>query len=62
MMVKGIYIRKDWCEEAGINIEDLRDWTYDDYFEVIEKLTNADKKKQYGMTYRLGQEALLMSS
>ena len=51
MMVKGIYIRKDWCEEAGINIEDLRDWTYDDYFEVIEKLTNADKK-QYGMTYR----------
>ncbi|MCH1984038.1 sugar ABC transporter substrate-binding protein [Ruminococcus sp. OA3] len=51
MMVKGIYIRKDWCEEAGIDIEDLRDWTYDDYFEVIRKLTNADRK-QYGMTYR----------
>ncbi|MGI6008206.1 MAG: ABC transporter substrate-binding protein [Ruminococcus sp.] len=51
MMVKGIFIRKDWCEAAGIDIENLKDWDYDDYFEVIEKLTNADEK-HYGMTYR----------
>lgn len=51
MMVKGIFIRKDWCEEAGIDLESLKDWDYDDYFEVIEKLTNADEK-HYGMTYR----------
>jgi len=51
MMAKGIFIRKDWCEEAGIDIDSLQEWTYDDYFEIIKELTNADKK-QYGMTYR----------
>ena len=49
MMVKGIYVRKDWAEEKGIELS--YDWTYDDYFEVISELTDADAN-QYGMTYR----------
>ncbi|WP_434693273.1 ABC transporter substrate-binding protein [Hungatella sp. SB206] len=49
LMVKGIYVRKDWCDEAGITLD--YDWTYDDYFEVNKKLTDASKNR-YGLTYR----------
>ena len=49
MMVKGIFVRKDWAEQAGIELD--YDWNYDDYFDVIEQLTDPSQN-HYGMTYR----------
>ncbi len=49
MMVKGIFVRKDWAEEKGIELS--YDWDYDEYFQVIEALTD-ESNNQYGMTYR----------
>lgn len=49
MMVKGIFVRKDWAEEKGISLS--YDWTYDDYFDLITELTDTDQN-HYGMTYR----------
>lgn len=51
MMVKGVYVRKDWCEEAGITLDPEKGWTYDEYFEVCRKLTDPSKKR-YGTSYR----------
>lgn len=51
MMVKGIFVRKDWCEELGIELDPAKGWTYDEYFEVVEKLTDVEKK-HYGVSYR----------
>lgn len=49
MMVKGIFVRSDWAEDAGVELS--YDWDYDEYFEVIEKLTDPSQN-HYGMTYR----------
>lgn len=49
LMVKGIYVRKDWCDEAGIKLD--YDWTYDDYFDINKKLTDPAQNR-YGLTYR----------
>ena len=57
LMVKGIYVRKDWCEEAGIKLDPTKPWTYDDYFELIEKLTDPEKGR-YGASYRGARGAL----
>lgn len=51
MMVKGVFVRKDWCEEAGITLDPDKGWTYDEYFEVCRKLTDPSKKR-YGTSYR----------
>lgn len=51
MMVKGVFVRKDWCEEAGITLDPEKGWTYDEYFEVCRKLTDVSKK-HYGVSYR----------
>ena len=50
-MVKGIYVRKDWCEELGIELDPTKDWTWDDYFDLVAKLTDAENSR-YGATYR----------
>ena len=49
MMVKGIFVRKDWAEQAGVKLDYA--WDYDDYFEVISQLTDPSQN-HYGMTYR----------
>jgi multiple sugar transport system substrate-binding protein len=49
MMVKGIFVRKDWAQDAGIDLD--YGWNYDQYFDVIKGLTDPDKR-HYGMTYR----------
>lgn len=51
MMVKGVFVRKDWCDELGIALDPEKGWTYDEYFELVEKLTDAQKKR-YGVSYR----------
>lgn len=57
LMVKGVFVRKDWCEAEGIELDPTGDWTYDDYFELVEKLTDADQK-HYGTSYRGARGAL----
>ena len=57
LMVKGIYVRKDWCEEAGITLDPTKAWTYDDYFDLVEKLTDSSKNR-YGASYRGARGAL----
>lgn len=51
LMVKGIYIRKDWAREKGLNLNPAKGWTYDEYFDAIRKLTDANQKR-YGVSYR----------
>lgn len=51
VMVKGVFVRKDWCEEAGITLDPKSGWTYDDYFDLVAKLTDS-KQKHYGVSYR----------
>lgn len=49
IMVKGIFVRKDWAEEVGVTLGDS--WTYDEYFDLVAKLTDKDKKR-YGASFR----------
>ena len=39
MMVKGVFVRKDWAKEAGLNLDPKKGWTYNDFFETVKKLT-----------------------
>ncbi len=57
LMVKGVFVRKDWCEEAGIKLDPTQDWTYDDYFDLVAKLTDVSEK-HYGTSYRGARGAL----
>lgn len=57
MMVKGIYIRKDWCEELGITLDPSAGWTYSEYFDLVEKLTDSENGR-YGASYRGARGAL----
>lgn len=57
LMVKGIYVRKDWCEEAGIELDPTKAWTYTDYFKLVEQLTDPGKG-HYGASYRGARGAL----
>ena len=51
LMVKGIFVRKDWAQQAGLNLNPARGWTYDEYFDAIYKLTDPNQK-HYGVSYR----------
>lgn len=55
---QGIFVRTDWLEKAGYKVEDLKNWTWDDYDEVVAKLTNADEGK-FGMAFRGGNNGTL---
>lgn len=57
LMVKGVYYRTDWAEEAGLNLDPTKGWDYDDYFDAVAKLTNKDEK-HYGASYRGARGAL----
>ncbi len=49
LMVKGIYYRKDWAKEKGMNFDE--NWTYDDYFKMVEGMYDAGQN-HYGASYR----------
>lgn len=57
LMVKGVYYRKDWAEEAGLNLDPTKGWTYDEYFDAVAKMTNVEEK-HYGASYRGARGAL----
>ncbi|HHU79280.1 MAG TPA: sugar ABC transporter substrate-binding protein [Clostridiales bacterium] len=48
LMSGGIFVRKDWMEEKNI---ELSSWTWDDYFYLIEALTDPEQNR-YGSSYR----------
>lgn len=51
MMVKGVYVRKDWAAQEGLNLDPKAGWTYKEYFETVYKLTNKEKN-HYGTSFR----------
>ena len=54
IMTNGIFIRKDWVEEAGMDIQELMDdWTWETYIDTVYKLTDPAKGR-YGISYRGG--------
>lgn len=57
VMVKGVYVRKDWAEEAGIELDPTADWTYDEYFDLVKALSDPEQKR-YGTSYRGARGAL----
>lgn len=52
-LCQGIFVRTDWLEEAGYKVDELRNWTWDQYFEVNAKLTDPAKGR-YGCAFRGG--------
>ncbi len=48
VMSGGIFVRKDWMEELNIELDT---WTWDDYFQLVEALTD-ESKNRYGCSYR----------
>lgn len=55
LMPKGVYVRKDWCDEIGYTLDE--NWTYEDYFDLIEKLTDKEKN-HYGVAFRGARNGL----
>ncbi len=51
MMVKGVFVRKDWADEAGLNLDPTVGWTYEEYFDAVYKLTDPAKNR-YGTSFR----------
>jgi len=51
MMVKGVFVRKDWAAEEGIALDPAKGWTYSEYFDTVRKLTNPEKNR-YGTSFR----------
>ena len=51
VMVKGVYVRKDWAAEAGLNLDPAKGWTYSEYFDAVHKLTDS-AKNHYGTSFR----------
>lgn len=51
MMVKGVFVRKDWAQEEGLNLDPAKGWTYSEYFDAVRKLTNPEKNR-YGTSFR----------
>ena len=50
---RGIYYRKDWVEEIGYEIPTGKDWNWDAFWDLAEKLTDKEKNR-YGFAFRGG--------
>lgn len=54
IMTNGIFIRKDWAQEAGLDLDALMEnWTWETYIDTVYKLTDPEKGR-YGISYRGG--------
>lgn len=51
MMVKGVFVRKDWAEDAGLDLDMEKGWTYSEYFDAVYALTDPSKN-HYGTSFR----------
>ncbi len=45
----GVFVRKDWFEEAGIPLN--YDWTWDDFFEIAYEIADPENQR-YALSYR----------
>lgn len=57
-MCNGIFVRKDWVKTLGIDLNTLSKWTWDDYFNLIEKTTDKSKNR-YGIAFRGGTNGIM---
>ncbi len=51
MMVKGVFVRKDWAKEIGLELDMKKGWTYADYFDAVYRYTDPSKNR-YGTSFR----------
>ncbi|MDO4547315.1 MAG: sugar ABC transporter substrate-binding protein [Clostridia bacterium] len=51
VMVKGVFVRKDWAAEAGLELDPAKGWTYSEYFDAVYALTDPDQN-HYGTSFR----------
>ncbi|MDR2631000.1 MAG: sugar ABC transporter substrate-binding protein [Spirochaetaceae bacterium] len=51
LMVKGMFVRRDWAREKGLNLDPAKGWTYDEYFDAVRRLTDTSQR-HYGVSYR----------
>lgn len=51
---RGIYYRKDWVKELGIEIPTGKDWNWDAFWDLAAKLTDPEKNR-YGFAFRGGK-------
>ncbi len=51
VMVKGVFVREDWAKEAGYELDPDAGWTYEEYFEFVEAMTD-EEQRRYGTSYR----------
>lgn len=51
VMVKGVFVRKDWAEAAGLELDPVKGWTYSEYFDTVYALTDSDQN-HYGTSFR----------
>ena len=51
MMVKGVFVRKDWADEEGLELDPSKGWTYSEYFDTVYALTDSSKNR-YGTSFR----------
>ena len=56
LLCRGVYYRKDWVEEIGFEIPTGKDWTWDVFWDLAEKLTDPEKNR-YGFAFRGGAGA-----
>ena len=57
-LLQGIFVRTDWLEELSIDVDSLQDWTWDEYHDVIKKMTDKEKGR-YGLSFRGGANGFL---
>ena len=50
MMVKGVFVRKDWAAEAGLDLDPARGWTYSEYFDTVYALPDSGTTR-YGTSF-----------
>lgn len=54
-ILRGVFVRTDWMEEAGLNVADYEDqMSWEDYFNIIEAI-NDPENGRYGIAFRGGQ-------
>ena len=56
LMNSGIFYRKDWVEEIGYEIPTGDDWTWQEYYKLVDALTDPSKNR-YGSSFRGGRGA-----
>lgn len=57
-ILRGVFVRTDWMEEAGLNVEDYENMTWEQYFDLVKKLTDVENGR-YGIAFRGGSMNLM---